>query len=97
MSPPTNAKALGFSAEGLQEHQPTSFYSAAGDNERKATAAKTLATLAAECALHHAATLQAIEGDDGRPEYVLVRNALCKRFGSLDEVRRWLNELQVRA
>jgi hypothetical protein len=90
--PPGNEKALGLSAEGLQETNQRSFYSAAGANERKVRAAKDLAGAQAEAALQ-GATLTAIDGDDGRPQFILVRNHLCKRFDSVDAVRRWLMEL----
>lgn len=54
--------------------------------------AKRLATAQAVAAMHRM-TLSAIEGDNGRMEYILSRGALCKRFELLDQVIRYLDEI----
>lgn len=53
---------------------------------------KRLATLRARAALA-GVTLYAIEGDDGRPLYVLTRWHLTRELRTLDEVEAWLAQV----
>lgn len=50
---------------------------------------KQLANTQARCALW-GGTLSAIQGDDGRPLFVVARWALTRAFNDLDEVDRFL-------
>lgn len=53
---------------------------------------KRLATLRARAALAGVA-LYSIEGDDGRPLYVLTRWHLTRELRTLDEVDAWLDKV----
>lgn len=53
---------------------------------------KRLATAQARCALW-GGSLAALEGDDGRPMFVVTRWALSKQWTDLDEVEAFLQRV----
>jgi hypothetical protein len=53
------------------------------------TDSKRLATLRAQAALA-GVTLHEIEGDDGRPIYIVTRSHLTRELRALNDVEAWL-------
>lgn len=53
---------------------------------------KRFATLQARAALASVAAILT-EGDDGRPQIIVSRWALCRSFTSLDDLEDWLDRV----
>jgi hypothetical protein len=87
---PHDAKAFAAVHAPLQAHFSTQAGATPHRGACVASAVEKRANTLRACAALAGYEFVSIEGDNGRPEYILTRGAMCERFANLDDVEIWL-------